>query len=378
MAATSPPADGPSPRFATEVDVNRALRVPLRPSLLLALCAPALACPTVDGADGGAADADAGAATDAGVDAGPIVCADVPAGVSEGRTGATSDTVAQARRAIVLMGGSAEVDDASRVFVESAGGGDVLVLRASGSTESYLPYFESELSPSPAPSSVAVLRTDDPTAANAAVACRVTQAEAVWLAGGDQWNYLGGWPAVLHDALRSTEERGTAIGGTSAGAMVLGGFAFDASLGSFDSSEALLDPTADVVSVVSSALAQPELAEVLIDTHFSERDREGRLLAMLARARALSASGTARAIGIDERAAILIDGEGFAIAAEPGRSVWVYRFSGEANLSPGERLTMAGVERVRLEDRVEGAWPIDFTAWSVEIVDVTDGVVTVR
>jgi cyanophycinase-like exopeptidase len=346
--------------------------------LAVVTAAVAFGCPGTPAVDGGPSTSDAGDPTDAGSDAGPVGCPELPTSVAEGRTGSDDDTIAQPRRAVVLMGGSVEVDASSKLFVESAGGGDVLVLRASGSTESYLPYFASELSPSPEPSSVAVLRTDEPDAAGAAVACRVEAAEAVWLAGGDQWDYLGGWPTVLHEALASTVDRQTVIGGTSAGAMSLGEFAFDAALGSVSSAEALADPAADVVSVSVSTFGQPELVGHLVDTHFSERDREGRLLAMLAHARSLSAVPEVRAIALDEQASIAIENGGFIVQASPDRAVYVYRFAGEANLSLGEPLTMTGVERVELADRDQGVWPLDFDSWDASVVDVTDGVVSAR
>lgn len=344
---------------------------------LLGALALAAGCPPPPGEDAGTPpEQDAGAEPTP--DAGPPACPALPGSVSEGHLGNAGDTVAQPRRALVLMGGSAEVDSASAHFVSSAGGGDVLVLRASGSTETYLPYFESEVGADPAPSSVAVLLTDDPAAASDEVACRVERAEAVWLAGGDQYDYLAGWQTVVHEALGATAERDAAIGGTSAGAMSLGSYAFDAAEGSVTSAEALEAPTDPLVSVIASPLPQPELEGFLVDTHFSERDREGRLLAFLAHARALSASGIVWGIGLDEQAALIIENGGFGVRAEAGRSVWLYRFEGEPNLSDGERLSMDGVERVQLTAGDEGFWPPQWETLTATELVVTDGAVSER
>jgi cyanophycinase-like exopeptidase len=343
------------------------------------LLAPLLlaACPPPAGEDAGPAPRE-DAGPDVDEDAGPPACAALPAGIAEGRTGSDGDTTAAPRRALVLMGGGAEVDSASAHFVSSAGGGDVLVLRASGSTETYLPYFESEVGADPAPSSVAVLRSDDPAAAADEVACRVDRAEAVWLAGGDQHDYLAGWQSVVHDALAGTAGRAAAIGGTSAGAMALGSYAFGAAEGSVTSAEALEDPTSTLVDVVTSPFPQPELADFLVDTHFTARDREGRLLAFLAHARGLSGGGVVWGVGLDERTALIIENGGFGVRAEAGGSVWLYRFEGEPDLSAGSRLSMSGIERVQLGDGDEGFWPPQWDAYApVELV-VTDGVVSVR
>jgi cyanophycinase-like exopeptidase len=339
--------------------------------LLVALCACAPAAPLEDAGPEGPQDAGPPPRE-------PLVCGALPTGAAEGHTGAEDDVVTAPARRIVLMGGSVEVDEASKLFVEGAGGGDVLVARASGSVESYLPYFADELSADPAPNSVRVVRLDNPAAGAAeSVVCRVHAAEALWLAGGDQWSYLGLWPAELHAALDELASREATIGGTSAGAMSLGELTFDAKEGSMTSSEALAAPTAAFVSVSRSPFGQPELAGTLVDTHFSEREREGRMLALLARAAELTGE-TVVGIGLDERAALVLENDTATTVTSEGRSVWLYRFAGGASLQAGSALSLAGVERVRLDHGDTLVWPPVWTALAVDILDVTDGVVDVR
>lgn len=341
--------------------------VSLSLSLLLWSCAPP------PGADGGVVH-DGG--DDGGSDTQPLVCGPLPAGVSSGHTGADVDTVAAPRRTLVLMGGGPEVDDAMREAVESANGGDVLVLRASGSTESYLSYLASEVAAAPPPSSVSVLRIDDGQAgADPAVTCRVTASEAVWLAGGDQAAYLLGWPGPLHDRLRSTSVRGASIGGTSAGAMALGAWAFDAALGSVTSAEALSDPTQALVSVSASGFGQPELADVLVDTHFSERDREGRLLAFLAHTRARHGLDAAFGLGLDEEVALVVADNEAEVYAPFGGGAWLYRFEGEAVLTAGAALEMDVVERAYLSHGERIPWPAVWSSLETSELTVTGGVV---
>lgn len=277
------------------------------------------------------------------------------------------------------MGGGPEVDDAMRAFVESTEGGDVLVLRASGSTESYLSYLESELSPSPPPSSVGVLRIDDEQAsAHEAVTCRVEAAEAVWLAGGDQSTYLLGWHDELHVRLSSTSSREASIGGTSAGAMSLGEIAFDAALGSVTSAEALASPTDALVSLSRSPFSQPELLGFLVDTHYSERDREGRLLAFLAHARLRHGLEEALGIGLDEEVALVVSEGAATVHAPFGGSAWLYRFSGQGTLEDGSPLDMDVVERAQLDDGDQAVWPPVWQALVTTELSVVDGVVELR
>lgn len=209
------------------------------------------------------------------------------------------------RPLLVLMGGGPEVESAAIRFAEAAQGGDLLVLRATGSTSSYTSWFAEELALEPRPGAVATVLIEDPGAgADDAVLCRVARADALWLAGGDQRDYLLGWPAALHQSFARAIARGVAVGGTSAGAMSLSEHAFDAAFDSVDSANAMAGPLDDVVSLSPSPLAAPALAGFLVDTHFDARARLGRLVTFLARAAHDGTSVTG--LGLDEETALVI------------------------------------------------------------------------
>ncbi|MGB1051122.1 MAG: hypothetical protein ACPGYF_04110, partial [Chitinophagales bacterium] len=59
-------------------------------------------------------------------------------------TGSTEDTVTSPLGGVCLMGGATEDDNAMQWFLEQANGGDVLVLRASGS-DGYNQYLYNDL-----------------------------------------------------------------------------------------------------------------------------------------------------------------------------------------------------------------------------------------
>lgn len=340
------------------------------------------------GRDSGAPDADAGphdAGGDGGQPGGPLdggACPPLSASVVEGRLGPEDDTAAEAVRVLVLMGGSVEVDGASRSFVEAAGGGDILVLRASGSVNTYTPYFADELGADPDATTVRTLLLDSSASAgDPGVHCRVAGAEALWLAGGDQADYLLLWPASLHAALDDVAARGAAMGGTSAGAMVLGSVAFSAASGSVTSSEALAGPAGPGIALLSPLFAQPELDHILVDTHFTERNREGRLLAFLARAMADAAGpdgGVGPAImglGLDEETALVIEEGTYRVVATDGGAVFVYSLSGPVVVEAGQPLSAEGILRLRLEGGATGPWPPDLDALSPSALRVRSGVV---
>jgi len=274
------------------------------------------------------------------------------------------------------MGGGPEHDDAALSFVEAASGGDVVILRASGSLASYPLYFGTTLAPPIAPRSVVTVLTSPAREANdPAVLCWVQRAEAIWLAGGDQWNYLGEWPAEVHDALAASTLKGAAIGGTSAGAVSLGEAAFDARSGTVTSQEALADPLRTEVSVSYPSFSQPELTGALVDSHFSRRDREGRLLVFLARFLMERGRSSVTGLGLDEGVAVVIEGGRYRVFAPDGQAAWIYEVSGPAALDSGRPLELEGVRRVRLSHGHEGDWPFNFDAASTDVLEVVSGVV---
>lgn len=287
-----------------------------------------------------------------------------------------ADSRATPTRRLVLMGGGAEDDAAATIFVQAAGGGDVVALRSSGSLSSYPAYFAAQLSPDPAPATVVTIRTSTPeSAGHGAVLCRLGRAEAVWLAGGNQWDYLGRWPAQTAGALDRLAGQGVAVGGTSAGAVSLGEAAFDARFGAVRSPAALADPLRREVSLAYPVFAQPELDGMLVDSHFADRAREGRLLAFLARFLAERRRTTVMGVGLDEGAALVIEAGAYHVSARAGAAVWLYEARGPVALRPGRPLDLPQVRRAALPGGARGAWPPRLDSLAAESVRVRRGVV---
>lgn len=121
---------------------------------------------------------------------------------------------------------------------------------------------------------------------------------AILIDGGHQYEYLRRFnPQVLQTA----HEKGVLIMGTSAGAMILGEFYFSAHNGTITSEEAKANP--DDIAIGKDFLKIKQLKNALVDSHFSERDRMGRMRVFLEKGKA---SGLHRGIGIDEHTALCI------------------------------------------------------------------------
>jgi cyanophycinase-like exopeptidase len=124
-----------------------------------------------------------------------------------------------------MMGGGADLDEAFRWLCEKVDGGDFLILRAAGNDE-YNPYVAGLCKPN----SVATLIIPDRASAEAPkVSAIIRNAEAVFIAGGDQARYINFWKDTpVEDALNANIKDGKPIGGTSAGLAVLGEFVYGA------------------------------------------------------------------------------------------------------------------------------------------------------
>ncbi len=226
-------------------------------------------------------------------------------------TGDAADVQRTTTGGSVLMGGSTDVDNAIRWMIQKSGGGDFVVIRASGSN-GYNDYIYSQLG---GVNSVETILINSRTLANdAIVEQKIRNAEAVFIAGGDQANYVNYWKDTkVEDALTFLiNSKKVPVGGTSAGCAILSEVYFSALNGTITSAEALLNPYASAMTLGrGDFLNPPFLANTVTDMHFSQRDRQGRLVAFMGRM--MTDWGIfARGIGVDERTAVCVESDGIA------------------------------------------------------------------
>lgn len=225
--------------------------------------------------------------------------------------GSTSDVTTNHQPGIVLAGGATDNDNAMSWFLAKAAGGDVVVLRSSG-TDGYNDYLYNL---GPAVNSVETFLIDARSKAeDPGVAQSVRNAEALFIAGGDQADYVSFWKGTaLGDAINYlVTTKGVTIGGTSAGCAIQGGVYFSALNGTVTSAEALSNPYGTTVQLGNGDFIQHSiLSNVVTDTHYDNPDRRGRHMTFMARM--IKDWGIdARGIGVEEYAAVCIEPNGTA------------------------------------------------------------------
>jgi cyanophycinase-like exopeptidase len=258
------------------------------------------------------------------------------------RVGSAVDATATTTAGTVLMGGSTDVDAAFQWLCDRAAGGDFLVVRAAG-TDAYNPYVQ-ELCPGL--NSVATLIISSAKAANVpSVRETIANAEVLWIAGGDQSNYITEWTGTpVQQALNEHIAAGRPIGGTSAGLAVLTQFVYSA-LGSqgITSSEALADPYNKYNTFARDFVYLANTQGAIGDTHFSARDRMGRTLSFLCRIHANGWSAQPRAIAVSEETAVLIDARGNGQVVGTHNAYFIEAQGAPEVCSPGLPLTYRNV-----------------------------------
>ncbi len=284
-----------------------------------------------------------------------------PAHASFYRLGAATDVVARPRAGYALMGGGTDQDDAFRWLCARAGDGDMVVLRASG-TDAYNPYIKRLC---PLNSVTTVIIPDRDAALEPKVAQTIHAASAIFIAGGDQSKYTRFWRGTWVEAqLRDAVKRGVPIGGTSAGLAVLGEYIYSAEgdqPDDFDltSEAAMSDPFYRQVVVSPDLLGIPVLRGVITDSHFDTRQREGRLLAFMARILASGEVKRVRGIGVDEQTALLVEPDGSARVVGKGEVDFLEASGKPKSCVAGKPLS---IHRV-MERRVPSGESFDLNAW---------------
>lgn len=260
------------------------------------------------------------------------------------RVGAPNNIHVHPLAGYALMGGGTDQPAAFQWLCDRADGGDLLVLRAAG-TDDYDPWIQNLCHLN----SVATLIMPSRAAAlDPFVTGTIRQAASIFIAGGDQAEYIRFWAGTpVERALRQAVRRGIPVGGTSAGLAVLGEYIYSAQNDlpngpNLTSAIALANPFAHQVVLAPDLLGIPILRGIVTDSHFDTRHREGRLLVFMARILASGRVTVVHGIGIDEKTAVLVDPDGEAHVVGTGEADF-YRASTKPQASAGAPLTFGPV-----------------------------------
>lgn len=211
--------------------------------------------------------------------------------------GNASDVTVTTQPILCLAGGASDDlwVDGWKHLLNASGGGDVVIIRPDSGRGTYESWIFDDSGNHGLPkvdsvTTIPLVKSADALSPEAATAVR--NAELIFFDGGDQSIYLAMIEgAPLETALDyALHVRRVPMGGTSAGMALLGGIDFTAKYNpskksSLVTSElAMKDPTAQYVDLDRQTLVPPFMEHVITDTHFSQRNRQGRLVSFMARA----------------------------------------------------------------------------------------------
>jgi cyanophycinase len=219
--------------------------------------------------------------------------------------GNPGDVVTPTTGLLVMQGGGTDVDENFVRMGAHAGGGDFVVIRASG-TDAYNPYIYSLCS---CDSVATIIFKNRKASFNEFVIQTIRNAEAVFIAGGDQSDYVKLWKGTpVEDAIHHVAAKPAPIGGTSAGMAIMSEFIYSAmTSSSLTSEEALANPFHKDLTLDRDFLTLPTLGGLITDQHLLERDRMGRTVAFLARLVRDGWTAQGRAIAANQETALHVD-----------------------------------------------------------------------
>jgi cyanophycinase len=235
---------------------------------------------------------------------------------------ATDVKPAKTEGALMLMGGGGLVDEAYRWFIQKAGGGDIVVLKASdgktAAVDTYGAYLHGTIGGCDSVELISFYNRE--AANNPKVLEALKNAEGIFMGGGAQHRYVDYWKGTaVGAALEAHVRAGRPLGGSSAGLAVMGQVCYTAQLTARLTSEiAMKNPFDKVITFENDFLHLDLMRGVITDTHFSTRGRLGRLITFVARSQTIG-------IGVDEKTALCVeaDGMGRVMSTAPEGRAWL-------------------------------------------------------
>ncbi|MBS0387733.1 MAG: cyanophycinase [Proteobacteria bacterium] len=245
---------------------------------------------------------------------------------------------------LLLNGGGDWPFDAFRWFTEHAGHGHLVVLHASEATEIQDRFYNDIKGLKSVRTFVFTSRAG---ASDPRLLAAVRAADAIFVGGGDQSNYVRMWRGTpLNEVIDAHVAAGKPFGGTSAGLAIQGAWLYGCMDSiSLTSTHALADPLGKSVTVEGDFLHSALLEHILTDSHFDARARLGRLFTFLARAHTLDPGRMLAGLGIDESSALTVEPDGTATfhARSAGKYAWLVQPRGYGELQSGRPLNLAAV-----------------------------------
>ncbi len=291
-------------------------------------------------------------------------------------SGNVADATPATQGGLLLAGGGTDQPDAFRWLIHKAGGGDIVVLRASGADGYH--NFVMRLGGVDSIESFVVHNRE--AATDPMLLQQLRRAEAIFFAGGDQSRYVRYFKGTpVETIVNEAAARGVPVGGTSAGLAILSEFSYAAFEGSTTTAEATANPFHANVTLDRGFLTLPNMSGIITDSHVIERSRLGRTVAFMARLHKDGWLGSrpARAIAIDRATAVLVEPNGTATIVGPNTAYFMQATTAPQRCEPGVPLTFHPVAVYTVTNQST----FDLKTWTgtggtAGTMSVVDGVVT--
>ncbi len=198
-------------------------------------------------------------------------------------------------RFLDLAGGA----DAPIVVIPTAGGGEVYDQSWTG-LAMFVRYGATNLT---------VLHTTDPVVANTdAFVQPLLEARGVWFSGGRQWRLADAYlHTAVHREIQTVLDRGGVVGGSSAGATILGDYLVRG------------DTATNVTMMGDHEEGMAFLKGVAIDQHLLRRNRHFDLIEVI------RARPDLLGIGLDDNMAIVVQGDTFEVIGQSYAVIYDHR-----------------------------------------------------
>lgn len=223
--------------------------------------------------------------------------------------------------ALIVSGGSTDVDRAYQLGIDLVRGcntatcapkSDLTIVRVTG-TNAYNP---SLINLTGVDSVETLIMTKIADANLASVETKIKNSEWIFYAGGNQCDYVTIFKGTKVDtATKFAAARGASVGGTSAGAAILGEYIYDAcnSAAGTTSVQALVNPYDSGITFTYGYNNFAFMSKIITDQHFVARDRMGRLLAFMARQIKDGKTAIVWGLAVNEQTSVVIDKNGLGV-----------------------------------------------------------------
>ena len=238
---------------------------------------------------------------------------------------AVAQQVGPANGSLVVVGGAMRDPAILQRFLRLAGGpqSPIVVIPTAGGAETYDQSYPGlrRFRDAGATDLTVLHTTDREEADSAAFVEPLRRARGVWFPGGRQWRLADAYlDTRVHEALRDVLRRGGVVGGSSAGATILGSYL------------ARGDTSTNTIMMGDHVVGFAFLRDTAIDQHLLRRNRQFDLIEII------EAHPELLGIGIDEDTAIVVQGDRFEVIG----ASYVAIYDHERMLDSGGRFYLLG------------------------------------